>query len=78
MNDLVDFCRAMFKRESINVGDTFVFTLGDKKDPFKSRAVEEVEVMAIKDGYVQYKSSLFSSLDSHSIFMFRSFYKKKN
>jgi hypothetical protein len=79
MNDLKDFCRAMFKRESVNVGDIFVFTLGDEQNPFKSTA-EEVEIVAIKDGYVQYKSLTFTSfgLDSNGIFIFRSMYKKKN
>jgi hypothetical protein len=77
MNDLKDFCRAFFKRESISVGDIFVFTLGDNEDPFKRRPDEEVEIIAIKEGYVQYQSSIFTSADSHSIFMFRSMYRKK-
>ena len=74
----LDLCRATFKRESISVGDIFVLTIEDEKDPFKSKA-EEVKIIDIRDGYVQYESLTFKwcSNESNSIFVFRSMYKKK-
>jgi len=79
MGNIADLYRALVKRESISVGDIFIFTAGrDEKDPFKGKSFE-VKVLDIKDGYVQYKNPDFSfcSAESSSIFMFRSMYKRK-
>jgi hypothetical protein len=78
MGILSDIYRAFIKRESVNVGDIFMYMGLDNKNPFNREAKYHVTVLEVKDGYVKYSfGSSGTTIDSNSICMFRSMYKKK-
>lgn len=77
--ELTDLFRSVITKETIQIGDIFVYTGDDKKNPFNNQPLEEVEIIDIKNGYIQYKSLTYKILSttSNSIMIFRSMYKKK-
>ena len=76
MRLIKDLFRAIFIKESVEIGDKFIYCGNDKNNPFLDTSSDIVEIVDKRNGYVKYKWP-HGTRSSCKISVFRSMYKKK-